>query len=128
MSDPFMPKHRHTVRPAGYVQCSYTPTGDAALDCGRPATWHVLWDREMQTSLSCDEHMRLIEARWVFDDRHRVGSDCNMPGALWRFNAGRCEVPGSDGAFAAATVPEPCGIAQQLEATFARPAGKQDPR
>jgi hypothetical protein len=90
-----MPADKHKPRPIGYVQCSYTPTGDPEADCGAAVTWHVLWDRaSMQASLTCDEHMELIRARWMYEHRHPVGTDCNMPGALWHFPLNRCEVPG----------------------------------
>jgi hypothetical protein len=89
-----MPKDRHSGRAVGSRLCAYTPSGDPADDCGRLATWHVLWDASFKSSLACDEHMGLVTMRWVYDDRHVAGSDCNMPGALWRFDLKKCEVPG----------------------------------
>jgi hypothetical protein len=100
--DPFVPKHG--PRPLDGQTCGYSPTRVEADYCGRPATWHVMWDRALDNSFTCDEHMRLVEARWVFDDRHRVVADCGMPGALWWYRDGCCRVPGSavEGAAAAA--------------------------
>ncbi|WP_405676756.1 hypothetical protein OG292_19175 [Streptomyces sp. NBC_01511] len=73
--------------------CGYKPSG-APEDCGKPATWHVMWDRDPHdNSLTCDEHMTLIQQRWVYDDRHPVVADCTMPGALWSYPEKRCEFP-----------------------------------
>jgi hypothetical protein len=94
VSSPFVPKHG--PRPRGPQVCAYAPDGDTAGDCGKPATWHVMWDDTLDNSMTCGEHMALILRRWVFLDRHPVHADCNMPGALWLFKGNRCEMPGSD--------------------------------
>ncbi|MDX2848214.1 hypothetical protein [Actinacidiphila glaucinigra] len=71
-----------------------TPCGriaaDAAQPCAEPARWHIQW-LPGHGSFACAAHM--VEARRLFAyvDRHQVGPDCNMPGALWA--AGRCAVP-----------------------------------
>lgn len=101
--DPFVPKHG--PRPVGDQRCGYSPTHNEADYCNKPATWHVMWDSELDNSGACDEHMKLIESRWVFDDRHRRGADCNMPGSLWSYRNGCCYVPTDDAtASTAATV------------------------
>lgn len=90
-TDPFVPKHG--PRPGGQQLCRYSPTGRVDDDCGEPATWHVMWDGDCDNSVACDTHMQLVLRCWVFDDRHPVGADCTMPGALWLFKGRRCEVP-----------------------------------
>lgn len=98
--DPFVPKGQQ--RTPGTQICGYKPA--SATDyCGKPGTWHVMWDGErFDNSVTCDEHMRLIQARWMYDDRHPVGADCTMPGALWLYKAKRCEFP-TDGTAATAS-------------------------
>lgn len=90
--DPFVPKH--DPLPLNGQACAYSPTPGSGY-CGRPATWHVMWDGAMDNSFTCDEHMDLIQQRWVFDDRHPVVADCGMPGALWSYKDGHCFVPDS---------------------------------
>lgn len=80
-------------RPGGEHLCSYTPTGREADYCNKPATWHVMWDGELDNSFTCNTHMELIQSRWVYDDRHPVAADCGMPGALWMYKLNRCEFP-----------------------------------
>lgn len=91
-TDPFVPKGQH--RPFGGQTCGYKPRS-ATVCCGKPGIWHVMWDRDPHdNSVSCDEHMQLIQQRWVYDDRHPIASDCTMPGALWEYRNNRCAVPG----------------------------------
>jgi hypothetical protein len=52
-----------------------------------------MWDGQLDNSLTCDEHMALIQQRWMYVDRHPVTADCTMPGALWVFVNDRCEFP-----------------------------------
>ncbi|MFF9309911.1 hypothetical protein ACF1BS_03280 [Streptomyces sp. NPDC014748] len=63
-----------------------------------------MWDGDFDNSLTCDEHMELIQRRWVYDDRHPVTADCTMPGALWKYRDKRCEVPGRTRAAETVTV------------------------
>lgn len=88
--DPFVPKGE--PRYGADQTCAYKPS-EAIEDCGKPATWHVMWDAELDNSLTCDEHMALIQQRWMYADRHPVTADCTMPGALWVFLNDRCEFP-----------------------------------
>lgn len=94
MDAPFVPKHG--PRPLAGQTCGYAPGRDAA-ECGQPATWHVAWDGPptLDNSLTCDEHMGMVVARWVFDDRHELCADCTMPGALWMYRDRCCRVPGT---------------------------------
>lgn len=54
--------------------------------CTAPATWHVGW-RPATTgatlSLLCDPHMEIVDALYVYQDRHRAEIDCDMPGTGW---------------------------------------------
>lgn len=93
MSDPFVPKGQR--RTPGDQTCGYKPPG-ASQHCGQRATWHVMWDGDLDNSFTCDEHMGLIKRRWMYDDRHPVVADCGMPGALWLYKDNRCEFPRTD--------------------------------
>ncbi|MFE3124477.1 hypothetical protein ACFXHD_13775 [Streptomyces hydrogenans] len=89
--DPFVPKGE--PRPLDGQTCGYKPS-TATDACGTPGTWHVMWDRDpCDNSITCDEHMQFIQRRWVYDDRHPMGADCTMPGALWEYDTKRCAVP-----------------------------------
>jgi|tagenome__1003787_1003787.scaffolds.fasta_scaffold20983200_13 hypothetical protein len=88
---PWVPKHG--PRPVGQQLCAYTPTGQEPDYCHAPATWHVMWDGDLDNSFTCDQHMDLIQRRWMYDDRHPVVADCGMPGALWMYKLNRCEFP-----------------------------------
>ncbi|MDP5310396.1 hypothetical protein [Streptomyces poriferorum] len=90
--DPFVPKGE--PRPLSGQTCGYKPR-TATADCGKPAAWHVMWDAQLDNSLTCDEHMNLIQQRWMYADRHPITADCTMPGALWVFVNDKCEVPTS---------------------------------
>ncbi len=90
--DPFVPKGEEGT--PGVQTCGYKPSG-APEECGKPGTWHVMWDGDptFDNSVTCDEHMQLIQQRWMYDDRHPLVPDCTMPGALWDYKAKRCEFP-----------------------------------
>lgn len=87
---PFVPKGK--TRTPGTHTCGYKPS-EAPEYCGQPGTWHVMWDGQLDNSVTCDEHMALIQRCWVYDDRHPVVADCTMPGALWLYRRNRCQVP-----------------------------------
>ena len=91
---PFVPKGKPC--PLTGQTCGYKPK-TATAECGKPGTWHVMWDRDPHdNSVTCDEHMQLIQQRWMYDDRHPIAADCTMPGALWEYDNKRCAVPGDD--------------------------------
>ncbi|MEV7492229.1 hypothetical protein AB0O08_15920 [Streptomyces anulatus] len=91
---PFVPKGE--PRPLSGQTCGYKPRA-APADCGAPGAWHVMWDRSSRdNSITCAEHMDLIQQRWVYDDRHPISPDCTMPGALWQHDNERCAVPDSN--------------------------------
>lgn len=89
--DPFAPLGRD-VRLRGR-KCGYSPGDVPATDCPADATWHIAWDTDLENGLACDEHMAVARTRYVFADAHRVGPDCQMPGALWDFDNKRCTCP-----------------------------------
>ena len=88
---PWVPKH--APRPGGQHLCSYTPTGRETDYCNQAATWHVMWDGQLDNSFTCNTHMELIQSRWVYDDRHPVVADCGMPGSLWMYKLNCCQFP-----------------------------------
>jgi hypothetical protein len=88
MTDPFVPD-RGPADPSRHT-CMYRTNPNPG--CGAPGTWHVQWDTRRQ-SITCDEHMDGIRARWVYTDRHPLSPDCGMPNACWLPD--RCEVPGT---------------------------------
>lgn len=104
-NSPFVPKGKPC--PLSGQTCGYQPpTAPAA--CGAPGTWHVMWDRgPYDNSVTCNDHMRLIQQRWVYDDRHPIGPDCTMPEALWEYDNQRCAVPGESTLHNAAVLLEP---------------------
>ena len=51
--------------------------------CGRPAEWHVLWDREVNNGLCCQEHYEEVCDRWVYLAAHEYDMACSMPGAVY---------------------------------------------
>lgn len=69
-------------RPFGGSTCgrSEGPTHD---ECGKPATWHVLWTADGHASGTCDEHYDEVRRRWAFRDAHLFGGVCNMPNTVW---------------------------------------------
>ena len=101
--DPFVPKGQ--PRTPGDQTCGYKPA-TASDYCGVRATWHVMWDGELDNSFTCDEHMELIQRRWMYEDRHPVVADCGMPGALWKYKDKRCEFPTTGPTSAANAVEE----------------------
>lgn len=74
-------------------RCSYSPGDTDANDCGKPATWHIAWDTQLENGLACDEHMAHVQQHFAYVDRHPVGTDCGMPGAAWFFEEKRCGYP-----------------------------------
>ncbi|MDX2646849.1 hypothetical protein ACFYYN_27695 [Streptomyces sp. NPDC001902] len=73
----------------GMTPCGRVATG-ATQPCGEPARWHIQW-LPGHGSFACPGHMAEARRLFAYVDRHQVGPDCNMPGALW--SAGRCAVP-----------------------------------
>lgn len=76
----------------GTTTCGRKPIGGTE-PCGKPGEWHIQWGPgpDASGSFACAEHMERIRAHFVYLDRHQVGPDCNMPGAIW--TTGRCRVP-----------------------------------
>jgi hypothetical protein len=101
IDDPFVPKGQ--PRAPGTRTCGYKPKGAAAY-CGQPGAWHVMWDGDFDNSVTCGQHMELIKRRWMYDDRHPLGADCTMPGALWLYREQRCGFDGGPLSTVAAAV------------------------
>lgn len=87
--DPWM--SGRDLRDGSTQTCNYAA---ATPDCGLPATWHVRWDQDRH-SMTCDQHMAVIQERWLYIARHAIHPDCGMPNASWLED--RCEVPGEPG-------------------------------
>lgn len=54
--------------------------------CEEKAVWHVQWSMDGQGAhcmLLCPEHMDDINSQYVYRERHRAGSDCDVPGTRW---------------------------------------------
>lgn len=94
--DPFVPKGK--LRPLSGQTCGYFPR-TASARCGMPGAWHIRWDT-LDNSVTCKEHMTVIQQQWVYDDRHPISGDCTMPGAVWLYRDRKCEVPGIEAALA----------------------------
>lgn len=101
IDDPFVPKGQ--PRTPGTHTCGYKPK-DAPDYCGQPGAWHAMWDGDLDNSVTCEQHMELIKRRWMFDDRHPLGADCTMPGALWLYREQRCGFDGEQPAVEATAV------------------------
>lgn len=84
------------IMDAGRKLCSYSPGDTAATDCDAPATWHIAWNADLDAGFACCEHITLVQRRFVYLDRHPMGSDCGMPNALWFFEEKRCGYPEAD--------------------------------
>lgn len=78
---------------ASQQQCTFSPDNTPATDCGQPATWHILWNLDIDNSLACDQHMAFADWQHAYIDRHPVGPDCCMPDTVWLDIAKRCAYP-----------------------------------
>lgn len=66
----------------GATDCGYGLNGHD--ECREPATVHVMFLSDLQTTVACEEHMGFIEANADRDfETHSFGANCGMPGALW---------------------------------------------
>lgn len=91
MTGPFAPLGRFINDPER--ACTYSPGDTPAADCGKPATWHIMWNVDAEVSFACNPHMDQARSRYVFVDSHQLGPDCGMPNALWDLDNGRCVYP-----------------------------------
>ncbi|MFF3564868.1 hypothetical protein ACFYXS_32990 [Streptomyces sp. NPDC002574] len=91
MAEPAITPRLTPIPIDGTTPCGRLETG-ATRPCGGPAEWHVQW-LPGHGSFACGPHMAEARRLFAYIDRHRVGPDCNMPGALWA--PGRCAVPRS---------------------------------
>lgn len=75
---PFVPQ-RGPVDPSPHT-CMYGQTPGPG--CGAPGTWHIDWGNDC-ASISCNTHMEVVQARWVYARRHPLAPDCGMPNVIW---------------------------------------------
>lgn len=73
------------------LECGRLTAGERGY-CGRPATWHVIWDQACSNGLLCDEHAEEARQRWVFFAIHPYDPTCSFPGALYVYRDNRCVV------------------------------------
>jgi hypothetical protein len=64
--------------------------------CGKPATWHVIWDASCENSIACDGHASEGLEPWHALQVHPLGADCGMPGSEWIPDERRCVFPADD--------------------------------
>lgn len=81
------------ARPYLELACTYAGSKDINAICGRPATWHLLWDADMENGLACDEHKAVALANWPVYDLHEARDVCNVPDSRWLFTWGD-DLPG----------------------------------
>lgn len=60
--------------------------------CGKPATWHIMWDSDLENSTACDEHMAEVRNQWCFFAAHPHEWPCTMPGRMYDHEHNRCFV------------------------------------
>lgn len=84
------------VVPGGRI-CSRDLNFPHGVPCGKTPFLHVCWQMDnagADCGFVCDQHTReLTERGWDGIQAHEIGPDCQMPGALWDFDANRCYVP-----------------------------------
>lgn len=75
--------------------CGFNPSMIEGEECGKPATWHIIWTLDGENGSACDEHHASSTAAYVCVCSHRRGPDCMMPGSfiLWP-PENRCVVDG----------------------------------
>lgn len=56
--------------------CGYMPDG---VVCAKPATWHIIWNPEMDNGAACDEHYEASK-RWAWYTSHRMNDVCREGG------------------------------------------------
>ena len=100
--DPFPPLGRF-VDIRGQ-KCGYSPGNTPSSDCPAEATWHIIWNLDLETGMACGPHMDLVRARYMFVDSHAIEPDCGMPGTLWDFDNKRCVYPDQPGTEAQAVL------------------------
>lgn len=62
--------------------------------CGKPATWHIIWDSYLSNGLCCDEHMEEARIHWVFWAHHPYEAACSdFPHAHFSEGHNRCVIP-----------------------------------
>lgn len=84
--------------------CSRDLNFPHGVPCGDPPFLHVCWElvdngTAAQAGFVCERHaIELTRMGWNGVQAHEIGPDCQMPGAVWDFEANRCYVPETDAA------------------------------
>lgn len=89
-------------------RCGFSPGDTDETTCNAPATWHIVWDVDLENGLACDQHMTCAQ-QYAYLDRHEVTPDCSIPGSMWDFDGRRCLVEGATDSDAAALA-LPCHV------------------
>lgn len=63
--------------------------------CGAVATWHVIWDLEMNNGAVCEDHKAEARRLWVFIGMHPYSPAC-AAGGLWFPAEDVCRIEGTD--------------------------------
>ena len=80
-------------------------------NCGKPATWHVIWTADMENGLCCDEHMAEVRREWAFYAAHPYEMVCSIRGCRFIEEENRCVVDDDDlGLEATESVAEPVPV------------------
>lgn len=91
MSEAKSPPPLGGIRPVFEVTCG---AGSEPNLCGKPATWHLIWDDDTENSLSCDECRAWAHKRWIVHDEHPLCETCTVPdrSIIWSWDEppGRC--------------------------------------
>ena len=74
--------------------CGFNPSMVEGDECGKPATWHIIWTLDAENGAACDEHFEDARATWVYVCAHRRGPDCMMPNSIVVWDENRCVVEG----------------------------------
>lgn len=64
-------------------------------NCGRPATWHIIWTVDLENGTVCDEHLEEARREWVFFAVHPYEPSCAPP-ALFFWPENFCRKPEDD--------------------------------
>lgn len=89
LTPPLGPRRQHL-----FHQCGYNASVVEGNECGKPATWHIIWTLDAENGAACDEHYENAKANYVFVCAHQRGADCMMPNSVVLFDENRCVVEG----------------------------------
>ena len=75
--------------------CSFVAPGQPdSMNCGKPSTWHVMWDSAGENGSACDEHAALVRRSYIFFGMHAfVQGTCGEPGSFYDHDQDECYWP-----------------------------------